>query len=48
MFYDSTNILDGDLAPVQRHNGLSRISFQNRKHYSHRREQFTAYTAAGG
>lgn len=41
-FYESTNILDGDLSPLLRHNNLSRISFQNRRHYSHRREDFGA------
>ena len=39
-FYESTNILDGDLSPLLRQNRLSRVSFQNRRHYTHRREEF--------
>jgi len=40
VFYESTNILDGDLSPLLRQQNLdfSRVSFQNRRHYSHRRE----------
>jgi hypothetical protein len=39
-FYESTNILDGDLSPLLRQRNLdfSSVSFQNRRHYSHRRE----------
>jgi hypothetical protein len=45
LFYESTNILDGDLSPLFRQKNLSRISFQNRRHYSHHREDFgIAYT----
>lgn len=40
LFYESTNILDGDLSPLLHQKNLSRISFQNRRHYSHQREQF--------
>lgn len=40
LFYESTNIVDGDLSPITRLKKLSKISYQNRKHYSHRREQF--------
>ena len=40
MFYESTNIIDGDLSPLLKLKKLSKISFQNRKHYSHRREDF--------
>jgi Leucine-rich repeat (LRR) protein len=40
-FVESTNILDGDLSPLCRKN-LKRVSFQNRRHYSHRREDFGA------
>jgi Leucine-rich repeat (LRR) protein len=39
-FYDSTNIVDGDLSPLTRQKNLSRVSFQNRRHYSHKREDF--------
>lgn len=40
LFYESTNIVDGDLSPLLKLNRLSKISFQNRKHYSQRREDF--------
>lgn len=40
-FYESTNILDGDISPLMQKN-LSRISFKNRAHYSHKREEFGA------
>jgi len=40
LFYESTNIVDGDLSPLLRQKHLSRVSFQNRRHYSHRREEF--------
>lgn len=39
-FVESTNILDGDLSPLILKKNLSRVSFQNRRHYSHRREDF--------
>jgi len=41
-FVESTNILDGDLSPLMQPKNLSRVSFQNRRHYSHRREDFGA------
>lgn len=40
IFYESTNVLDGDLTPLLSGKHLSRVSFQNRRHYSHRREDF--------
>jgi Leucine-rich repeat (LRR) protein len=40
LFYESTNILDGDLSPLLRQEHLARVSFQNRRHYSNRREEF--------
>jgi hypothetical protein len=44
LFYESTNILDGDLSPLVEKN-LTRVSFQNRRHYTARREEFgTAYS----
>lgn len=43
-FYESTDILDGDLSPLLLQPRLSRLSFQNRKHYSHRREDFSSYS----
>jgi hypothetical protein len=45
LFYESTNILDGDLSPLLHQRNLSRVTFKNRRHYSHRREDFgPAYT----
>ena len=45
LFYESTNIVDGDLCPLMRQKHLSRVSFQNCRHYSHKREEFgTAYS----
>lgn len=40
LFYESTNIIDGDLLPITKLKSLNKISYQNRKHYSHRREDF--------
>ncbi len=40
MFYESTNIIDGDLKPITKLNKLNKVSFQNRKHYTHNREAF--------
>lgn len=41
-FVELTNILDGDLSPLVRQKNLRRVSFMNRRHYSHRREDFGA------
>lgn len=43
LFYESTNIADGDLSPIESLPRLRVLSFQNRRHYSHRREQFAAF-----
>lgn len=43
LFEESTNIVDGDLSPLLRQNNLSRVNFRNRRHYSHRLEEFGAY-----
>jgi len=40
LFYESTNIVDGDLSPLTVLPRLRNIAFQNRRHYSHRREKF--------
>jgi hypothetical protein len=40
-FYESTNIVDGDITPLLRQKSLSRVSFRNRRHYSHRREDIS-------
>ena len=45
-FYESTNILDGDLSPLTRLPRLRLLAFQNRRHYSHRCEEFLAYREA--
>ena len=42
LFYESTNIVDGDLSPLLRQQQLTNISFRNRRHYSHSREEFGA------
>jgi hypothetical protein len=39
-FYQSTNIVDGDLSPLFDLPRLESASFQNRRHYSNRREEF--------
>lgn len=39
-FYESTNIVDGDISPLLNLKKLKSISFQNRRHYTHRREDF--------
>lgn len=46
-FYESTNILDGDLFPLAHMPHLRKVSFRNRKHYSHRREELVSRTAKG-
>jgi hypothetical protein len=38
-FYESTNIVDGDLSPLAENKNLAAGSFQNRRHYSHRWER---------
>ena len=38
LFYESTNIVDGDLTPLIGLPYLRNTSFQNRRHYSHTRE----------
>jgi hypothetical protein len=39
-FAESTNILDGDLSYLKGLHNLKTVSFQNRRHYSSRREEF--------
>lgn len=41
-FVESTNIVDGDISPLLLQGSLSRVSYQNRRHYTHRRESFGA------
>lgn len=40
LFYESTNIVDGELSSLFKLGKLTKISFQNRRHYSHKREDF--------
>lgn len=40
IFYGTTNIIDGDLLPITNLKKLEKISYQNRKHYTHKRESF--------
>ncbi len=39
-FYDSTNIVDGDISPILELKKLKKTSFQNRRHYTNKREDF--------
>jgi internalin A len=47
-FVESTDIRDSDLSPLIRPDSPLRVSFQNRKHYSHRREQIDPVTFPPG
>jgi hypothetical protein len=42
LFYESTNIKDGDLSPLLLQKCLANVAFQNRRHYSHRSEELRA------
>jgi Leucine-rich repeat (LRR) protein len=39
-FIESTNVKDGDLGPIAELPSLKKVIFQNRRHYSHNREDF--------
>ena len=41
IFYESTNITDGDLSLLTRLKYLEMVSFRNRRHYSHKREDIS-------
>jgi hypothetical protein len=41
LFYEATNILDGDLSVLEGLPRLNNVSFQNRKHYTHIRDLHT-------
>ncbi|MBA2750433.1 MAG: hypothetical protein H0U45_17315 [Tatlockia sp.] len=41
LFYESTDVVDGDLSPLMKLDNLSHLSFQERPHYSHRKMDFT-------
>lgn len=40
LFYESTNVLDGDLSPLKSLPKLRHVTFMDRKHYTHRRSDF--------
>ncbi len=42
LFYESTNILDGNLTPLTKLPKLTKLAFQNRRHYTHKCEDFPA------
>ena len=42
LFYESTNVVDGDLTPLTKLQKLSKLAFQNRRHYTHKCEDFPA------
>jgi hypothetical protein len=44
IFYESTNIQDGDLSPLERQKNLIEVAFQDRRHYTHRRDFFGKQT----
>lgn len=44
VFPGSTNIVDGDMTPLRKLQKLQRLSYQNRRHYTHKREEFWAYS----
>jgi Leucine-rich repeat (LRR) protein len=39
LFWGSTEIVDGDLSPLTRQEHLTKVTFQNRRHYSHSRDE---------
>ena len=39
-FYETTNIVDGDLSPIFMLPNLRSVAFQERRHYSHKRADF--------
>lgn len=43
LFYGTTHVEDGDLTPLTRLAKLQNLSFRNRRHYTHKREQFEQY-----
>jgi len=43
LFYETTNIADGNLAMLKKLPQLEKVSFQNRRHYSHKREDFISF-----
>jgi Leucine-rich repeat (LRR) protein len=45
-FIDGTTIIDGDLSILERMSSLKKIYFINRRHYSHKQEQFRHINAA--
>lgn len=45
-FYESTNILDGDISPLNNLPKLGTLSYKNRKHYSQAVEDFVPFNAS--
>lgn len=43
LFYESTDIADGDLSPLLRQKHFANVSFRNRRHYTHSREEFARH-----
>lgn len=48
LFYESTNVVDGDLTPLATLPRLRHVAFQNRQHYSHKRETFPLAERSSG
>jgi len=45
LFYGTTKILDGDMTVLNTLPNLNRVSFANRRHYSHRASDFPQFTS---
>lgn len=43
LIYGSTNVRDGDLGWLANLPKVKNLSFQNRRHYTHKREEFDPY-----
>lgn len=48
LFYETTNIADGDLGVLMSLPKLRKVSFQDRRHYSHRRVAFNSFENDSG
>lgn len=48
LFYESTNVLDGDLGVLKTLPKLADVAFMDRPHYSHRRSELPERPVAGG
>lgn len=45
IFYESTNVVDGDLTYIFKLDNLKKVAFQNRRHYTHTREEIDRWIA---